>query len=99
MTKAHETLFQVYIRLADAKVHWNCYKNYRVSVACPELMKPAAILYSVQDSEENKTLVVVLKGVCPEIFNLQFFHDLNPSGPLKKQAKIFSNSSQNFRLR
>ena len=29
-----------------------------------------------------------LKGVCHEIFYLQFFHDSNPD----KQAKVFSNS-------
>ena len=33
-----------------------------------------------------------VKGVCHEIFDLHFFHDLTPFGPLIKQAKVFSNS-------
>ena len=33
-----------------------------------------------------------LKGVCHEIFDLHFFHDWNPSRPIIKQDKIFSNS-------
>ena len=31
-----------------------------------------------------------LKGVCHEILDLNFFHDSNPSGPLKN--RVFSNS-------
>ena len=30
-----------------------------------------------------------LQGVCHEIFDLQFFHDSNPSGPMTKTLKNF----------
>ena len=30
-----------------------------------------------------------LKGVCHEIFDLHFFHDLNPSRPLMNRLKYF----------
>ena len=35
------------------------------------------------------TIFLCLKGVCHEIFDLQFFHDSNPSGPLINRLKCF----------
>ena len=35
------------------------------------------------------TTCPVLKGVCHEIFDLHFFHDMNPSGPLINRLKYF----------
>ena len=48
------------------------------------------ILYS-SNKNLSKTLVPekIIKGVCHEIFDLHFFHDLNPSRPLINRLKYF----------
>ena len=42
-----------------------------------------------EQTRPPNTIAAALKGVCHEIFELHFFHDANPSGPLINKLKYF----------